>query len=500
MSGHIFISYARADEGFVDGLIAKLHQRGLEVWLDRDSIEGGAAWRAAITEAIRECQAFLVVLSPNSINSKHVSRELSLAESRNRLIVPIMYRQCDLPASMEYHLTELQRIDFTAQPDEEAFRRLVRVLIRPTEGATSQAVEPSVPASTEQRVALVERTEARILEPARRAIRRVTTKVVVSERRLAEVDPASWIPETLAVSHDNQRIAYIVRVGGFLGLGVKLCVVVNGRAERTYSDITQLIRFSPVSDRVAYGAQDGDKWRVVVDGKEGKKYDGLGSGDPIFSADGHRIAYGALEGDKWMVVVDGKEGKKYDGLLSGPPIFSADGQRVVYGARDGDKCMVVVDRKEGKKYDGVLSGTPIFSADGQRVAYGANEGDKWMVVVDGKEGKKYDGVLSGTPIFSADGQRVAYGAVEGDKWMVVVDEEEGDAYSSIGELAFSPDGSRVATEVQVGDRWRVVVDGVGENTYDDMLRGGHITFGAADRLHWIAINGNEILLATARIE
>ena len=150
--------------------------------------------------------------------------------------------------------------------------------------------------------------------------------------------------------------------------------------------------------------------------------------------------------------------------------------------------------------DGVLGRTPIISADGQRVAYGALEGDKWVVVVDGKEGKKYDDLGSGTLIFSADGQRVAYGALEGDKAMVVVDDKEGDAYSAIGELAFSPDGNRVAAEVQVSDRWRVVVDGEGENTYDALLRGGHITFGAADRLHWIAINGNEILLVTARIQ
>ena len=77
-----------------------------------------------------------------------------MAESRNRLIVPIMYRHCDIPASMEYQLTELQWIDFTEQSDEEAFRRLVRVLVRPNEGFISQAV--STPAGTEHRVALAE--------------------------------------------------------------------------------------------------------------------------------------------------------------------------------------------------------------------------------------------------------------------------------------------------------------------------------------------------------
>ena len=77
-----------------------------------------------------------------------------------------------------------------------------------------------------------------------------------------------------------------------------------------HSDITQAIRFSQDGERVAYGAQERDKWMVVVDGKEDKKYDDLVSGTPIFSADGQRLAYGAREGDKWLVVADGKEGKK----------------------------------------------------------------------------------------------------------------------------------------------------------------------------------------------
>ena len=60
----IFISYSRTDSQFVDALIGEFDRRGLKVWIDRESIEGGAAWRAAISEAIRECRAFLLVLSP----------------------------------------------------------------------------------------------------------------------------------------------------------------------------------------------------------------------------------------------------------------------------------------------------------------------------------------------------------------------------------------------------------------------------------------------------
>ena len=55
----------------------ELERRGVNVWIDRESIEGGDSWRAAILEAIRECSAFLLIISPNSTGSKNVSRELA---------------------------------------------------------------------------------------------------------------------------------------------------------------------------------------------------------------------------------------------------------------------------------------------------------------------------------------------------------------------------------------------------------------------------------------
>jgi hypothetical protein len=61
----------------------------------------------------------------------------------------------------------------------------------------------------------------------------------------------------------------------------------------------------------------GGKWFVVVDGKEGKEYDGIAKGTPIFSPDSKHLAYLARRGEKWFVVIDGEEGKEYDGFLLG---------------------------------------------------------------------------------------------------------------------------------------------------------------------------------------
>ncbi|MDP6380844.1 MAG: hypothetical protein QF662_05830 [Phycisphaerae bacterium] len=39
------------------------------------------------------------------------------------------------------------------------------------------------------------------------------SRAVISERLLAQVDPASWIPHTLKVSPDSRHVAYVAKNG-----------------------------------------------------------------------------------------------------------------------------------------------------------------------------------------------------------------------------------------------------------------------------------------------
>ena len=153
--------------------------------------------------------------------------------------------------------------------------------------------------------------------------------------------------------------------------------------------IPETLKVSPCSKRVAYGAQVGDKWFVVVDGEEQKQYDGIGASGPIFSPCSRRVAYGAQVGDKWFVVVDGKEEKQYDGIMEGTPIFCPDSKRVAYGAQVGDKWFVVVDGEEGKQYDGIvtLGGGKIIFDSPDSLHYLASKGNSVYLVEERIIGK-----------------------------------------------------------------------------------------------------------------
>ena len=90
------------------------------------------------------------------------------------------------------------------------------------------------------------------------------------------------------------------------------------------SAVKKSLKVSPDSKRVAYAAGSGNKWFVVVNGKEGKQYDDALVDYCIFSPDSKRVACVVSLGQRiqnvigvfWQfVIADGKEGKHYLGII-----------------------------------------------------------------------------------------------------------------------------------------------------------------------------------------
>jgi len=297
---------------------------------------------------------------------------------------------------------------------------------------------------------------------------------IVSERLIDPGNP-SMIGNSIIVSPDCRRVAYVARAGK------NNVAVVDGKEQKQYDKIEKGSPvFSPDSQRVAYVARADGKQFVVVDGQEGNPYhpkwgEGTGISGLVFSPDSQRVAYVARADGKQFVVVDGQEQLQYKSV--GSPVFSPDSQRLAYIAHHGGRLhsgvCVILDGQEQLQYKSV--GSPVFSPDSQRVAYVARPDGKQFVVVDGQEGNPYhpkwgEGTGISGLVFSPDSQRVAYwvqndiideggGKSEG---FVVVDGQEGELYEyrvpQEGPPVFSPDSQRVAYVAKRG-KWFVVVDG-----------------------------------------
>ena len=109
----IFISYSSKDREKADQLTELLASAGLSVWIDQSSIDAATSWSAEIVDAINSCSAFIVLLSPHSIESHNVIKEVSLASEKRKKILPLDLEPITLPRELEYQLAGIHRTSMT---------------------------------------------------------------------------------------------------------------------------------------------------------------------------------------------------------------------------------------------------------------------------------------------------------------------------------------------------------------------------------------------------
>ena len=85
-----FISYSRRDAVFVEGLAAALEGRGKTVWLDTEGIEAGEVFPLALQRAIEGSDAFVFVITPDSVASRFCTQEIEHAEALGKRILPVL--------------------------------------------------------------------------------------------------------------------------------------------------------------------------------------------------------------------------------------------------------------------------------------------------------------------------------------------------------------------------------------------------------------------------
>ena len=86
---HVFISYAHTDRAYARKLADQLLANGFDMWID-DRIDLGTNWEHEIFKSIDSCDAFIVIMSPESYESLWVQRERQHAERRGKQPFPLL--------------------------------------------------------------------------------------------------------------------------------------------------------------------------------------------------------------------------------------------------------------------------------------------------------------------------------------------------------------------------------------------------------------------------
>ncbi|MDW8105025.1 MAG: hypothetical protein RMK92_08435 [Armatimonadota bacterium] len=277
-------------------------------------------------------------------------------------------------------------------------------------------------------------------------------------RVLLDGQPSPWFEEIvwMGFPFEDERFLFVARTGNKKFLYQRL------QRLGVYDDVCLDFGRSRDGKTFAYAVRRGDRWFLVVNGRETPVPRGEVRG-LVLSPDGTQLAYVAESGGKETVFVGGKPVGTYDGAVL--HFVSNDGSRLVYEVERQGQWFLVVNGQHSPLYQKISQLS--LGENGDVIAYVATAGSKTVVVWRGQPSPPYDGI--GIISVSRDGKRLVYPALVGNRWTVVIDGQPHGWYEHVASAQVSEDGSRVAYVVQRGGQQFVVVDGKKEGPYDSVV-------------------------------
>lgn len=220
MKYDIFVSYRRSDRELVAAVVRRLEARGVGVWYDAN-IEGGADWRETIVQALTDSDMLAIFFSEECNSSRQLKKELAVADSLGKPVVPILIENTQPRGAYLYELADRNWIQIFPDPEahiEELVEHLATLAgktdgglagSRPGEALKKAAPAPAARSAAANDETLEEREQklddaigeliTESVDPGRAAPKTVQDYVgrVGSGgkpiRKLADVPPFRWI-------------------------------------------------------------------------------------------------------------------------------------------------------------------------------------------------------------------------------------------------------------------------------------------------------------------
>jgi len=123
----LMISYSRKDKAFVKNIYDALSIDDRNIWVDWEDIPPSNDWLEEIHKGIEQSDAFVFVLSPDSIKSEVCGWEVDHAVETGKRIIPVVCRDVDY-REVRKELASLNWIFF--RPDGDDFDAAMKLLIK----------------------------------------------------------------------------------------------------------------------------------------------------------------------------------------------------------------------------------------------------------------------------------------------------------------------------------------------------------------------------------
>ena len=112
----LFVSHHSSKLQTAEHVERALNAKGIKCWIAPRDVDPGEPFDRAVRKAIAETDAMLLLFCSKSEKSRHVKRELILADQLGKAIIPLRLERID-PGELSYHLADSQWIDWLEQRD-----------------------------------------------------------------------------------------------------------------------------------------------------------------------------------------------------------------------------------------------------------------------------------------------------------------------------------------------------------------------------------------------
>ncbi|WP_296817327.1 toll/interleukin-1 receptor domain-containing protein [Brevundimonas sp.] len=144
MADHsLFVSHHSSKARIASQVVDELERRGVGCWVAPRDIEPGEPFDRAIKAAVADSDAILVLFCDKADNSRHVKRELILADEGGKAIIPLRVSRV-VPSELSYWFKDAQWIDWM-DGRAEVFDRIARQVRGLEEGGPDPVTGPAVP-------------------------------------------------------------------------------------------------------------------------------------------------------------------------------------------------------------------------------------------------------------------------------------------------------------------------------------------------------------------
>lgn len=123
MSKEVFISHSSEDHAVARKVYEFLKSEGLDCFMDDYDLRPGDEFVTKIPEAIRGSSVVVLIFSTNSDNSSDVTKELELARTGKKLIIPFRVEKLQ-PHGLAWILAGITWVDAFQPPIEAPLRKL----------------------------------------------------------------------------------------------------------------------------------------------------------------------------------------------------------------------------------------------------------------------------------------------------------------------------------------------------------------------------------------